>query len=263
MINTFQPEIYIRPVDPSVRKAKILFLMGATHNTRSMFDLNTVEDSFAKILQNKNIETYTFDNIGLSNPTPGIIVGDQHQQNVELARKLISENNIDYVFGYSYGAIIVNDLLDDLPNCITGLLFLDPYTKLKNIYILNQIIIDGGDKRVFTTPQLIEFMTVNETHLTPEIQNDYVNLFSPSITLASYPGKYYQNLSNEVYQNFINRIHQSNRKYRMYFTQHHSDVSPIVSDDHKKILPNASHWVLVENDRYLIANDIEEFCSGH
>jgi len=259
MQDIFTPTVFIKPVDPDIRKCKLLFLMGATLNNKSMFDLDSNEDSFAVLLQKRNIETYTFDNIGLSNPPLGVEVGDQHFNNVSYARKIIIENNIEYVLGYSYGAIILNELLTNLPECVKGIIFLDPYTKLKDIQILNQISLDNNDKRAFTKPQLLEFLEINNANINPNILEYYSNNFNPSITLACYPSIYYRNFTTDTYNQFIEKTRNSKRKVRMYFTHHPSNLEPMIGGDIKRIFPKASHWILVEDDRFPLADDVLDF----
>lgn len=249
--------IFIKSIDPTKQKTKLLFLMGATWHTRCMFDLRADEDSFADILQKKHIETYTFDNIGIGPNECLSMIGDGHRRNVDLSIQLLVQYQIDSIIGYSYGAVILMDILDRLPDCVKNIIFLDPYPNL--VHEPTELI-DGGDKKIITKDYIDRLLKSHRSTLGQNIKKFYLSEFSTldSLKVAAYPGKILQ-------QNFHRFCSKENIKKlnslgaRIIFTSTaRQEIIDLFPSDRCTKFDDASHWILIEPARYRLADYVEK-----
>ena len=216
-----------------------------------MFDLETVEDSIADILQEKNIETYTFNVVGTGPGDKPDTIGNPHETNVNIARQYIEEFKIDFVLAYSYGALVLNDLLDDLPECVKGIILLDPYTK-----ICPGVPVPTGDKKTITQQQVLDQLEWFGANIKKEILQDYLFKLNNGndLVTAAYTAQHVRN----NYLNFIsveNITKLLSFKLQTFFTS--SSVDAVRSKLPHKFYPDASHWILLERARYQLADDIK------
>lgn len=215
-------------------KTKILYIMGATWHTRSMFGLSTVEDNFSKILCDKGITNYTFD-----------ISKHSHNDNIILAKELINKYNIKYVLGYSYGAIVASELANE--SSIKGLFLLDPYA---------QVTINSdqhNDTLVYKKEEIQQALIVNDTNIKDQIKEDHINSICPGDTLES-PA--YPKLDRKARKiRFVSNLQSANCVIHAFFTKHSRkeirDQFPTST-----LYQDASHWILLEDYRYNLAEDI-------
>jgi alpha/beta superfamily hydrolase len=248
--------IFIKPVDPSKRKAKVLYLMGATWHNKSMFDLDSDQPSLASILQASNIETYTFDIFG-SGPGPkDYFIGDQHQANVDYAVELIEQHNIDYIFAYSYGGIIAIDVA--LRTAIKGIIMLDPFA---NISIPFGETLDR-DKYIVEPSVVAQALVDFNTKIDSNIVQSHLNSLSNTDTLIT-----------ATYPKIVSR-----QRFKTFFTQDNflgildkCRVQVVLTKDRpvrfeQLGIPNlvirnnnASHWIMLEDERFWLAETISHF----
>jgi hypothetical protein len=219
-----------------------------------MFDLKSNEDSFAKILQNKNIETYSFNNIGIDPTLKNYTIGDRHLENVNIAKKIIEDYNVDFVIGYSYGAQVLSDMIGTLPESIKGIMFLDPYPDIR---VSNPKFIDNRDKRIITKQDISSMLHSHQSTIKPNIEEACLNSFSQTgneIVIASYPGKIIQTM----YPAFVENYSKIQCKSITFFTKNSIESVRDKFIDHVWYT-TASHYIMLEDQRYRLADDIEQF----
>lgn len=248
-------ETFFKPVDPHKRKAKVLYLMGATWHNRCMFDIDVEEDSLADILQKKNIEVITFNNYGTGPQDKTEIIGDKHRVNIEHAAELIEKHNIEYVFAYSYGCFAVRDLA--LRYNLKGIIILDPYLSKPNVECT---LVDNGDKVQYTRVNILNNLKKYGTNILPAMLNAHLNALANGGTLvsATYPSLHLsENLELFSNPNTIKEL-QGRCKVNLILTK----TPPITTE---QLFPpeivvrnkEASHWIMLEQHRYWLADQIE------
>lgn len=240
------------------KKATLLYLMGATWHNACMFDIKHDGTSFASLLNNQGIETYTF-NIKGTGPGPKeTFIGDGHSENINTALQLIEQYQIEYVLGYSYGAMLVSDMYDRLPSCVKGIILLDPYAILNQS---NNVFIDNFDKKVVTRKQVDADLKELGSTMPAELKDAYLNALSDSETLitAAYPGKVLKGgFERFSAQSNIDKL--SSKKFLAVFSKNaNPKVSAKFPASKSKTYPGSSHWLLLEKERFDFANDVVNF----
>jgi hypothetical protein len=228
--------------------AKLLYLMGATWHNKCMFDLEALEDNFSDLLNQQGIETYTFNYFGTGPHPKTEIIGDQHATNIAYAKQVISQYNIKYVMGYSYGANIVLSLLNDRDVNLSGVILLDPFTKIP----ITADEIDGGDKYVVTKENIIKSMNDHNAEIDSKILKSHLDalVVGDAIITATYPKTFRK----------IDKISKANLKGKILFTKNSTPtVRSMFPENLVTLCPLASHWVLLEDHRKGLAKDISEF----
>jgi hypothetical protein len=241
------------------KKASLLYLMGATWHNSCMFDLKTTEPSFADLLNAEGIETYSF-NIGGTGPDqPLREIGDQHTDNIEHALELINEYQIEYVLGYSYGALVLSELIDRLPSCVKGIILLDPYAVLKQDKV---ILLDNGDKKLVTRQQVSQDLVDYGCNITDAVKYAYLDKLSQpgtELITASYPGKHMK-ANFEKFSGPANIERLCSKKIVAFFT---NTSNKLVRDRFPAsatvFWPDSTHWILLEQKRFDLAKSIAEF----
>lgn len=224
----------------SKRKGRVLYLMGATWHTKCMFDLDCDEDSFADILYELGIETYTFDNLP-----------DSHKSNVELAIKLINDYNIDYILGYSYGCITACDVAQ--LTTIRGIMLLDPKSQTK----VNKTRV--ADTFTLTKHDVDAALTKNSVAISVAMHRAHIDALSQSdtFTVPVYPvdtiGEH-SRFSDDL-------LGQSN--LRLFLTGHSTKEVQHWNPAITTYYPDSSHWILLEKQRYALAQDVAQFITTH
>jgi hypothetical protein len=87
--------------------------MGATWKYDTMFSCHFIKDNFQTLLYNAGVETIAVD----------YSIDDTYDSIVDAVKPLV--NNVDYIFGYSYGCLIA---LSCVTNRTKGVILLDPKT---------------------------------------------------------------------------------------------------------------------------------------
>jgi hypothetical protein len=242
MQNFFEkiPVIYKKSVaDNTPVLGKLLYLMGATWHTKSMFDLDSDEDSFADILSHMGIETYAFDNLPAG-----------HTANVGLAVDLIAQFGIDYVMGYSYGCLTAYDVARQTN--IKGLVFLDPVStpKVKKRRV--------GDFFEISKASIESALIENNTSIADNIRIAHINALSTSDTLMvpTYPVTKYRESDCFGLDMF------AELNIKMFLTSQSTEESRTWSPS-STYYPNSSHWIMLEAGRYALAHDVVNFFKGN
>jgi esterase/lipase len=240
--------LYIKPV-PDAR-IRLLFVMGATWHTKCMFDLDTVEDSFADILSAQGVETYAVDLFGAG---PGIkpdYIGDLYCKNLEYLAEKIKEFNINCIMGYSSGCAVVKDLATQFN--FDSIVLLDPGAKL----IMSKQLINN-DKYIVEKNAIKQALINNNTSIDPLIAKDYIDAVAPDqqLVTASYPVTHLKDCFD---QSTIDTLYQNNN-VKTFFTKNSLDHLRKVFPDNSVYYTDASHWVLLEPYRYRLANDVINF----
>jgi alpha/beta superfamily hydrolase len=248
--------VFIKSVDISVRKAKILYLMGATWHNKSMFDLTSRQSSLASILQSNGIETYTFDIVGSGPGSKDDFIGNQHQANVDYAIELIKQYEIDYIFAYSYGGVIATDIA--LKIDIKGIILLDPFANV-------QIPFDetsNGDKYIVKPDVVSQALIDFNTKIDSNIVQSHLKSLSNTDTLvtATYP----KVVSKQRFKTFFNKDNflgiLDKCRVQVILTQgrpiHFEQLGlPNLTIRNN----NASHWIMLEPERFWLAEQISRF----
>jgi hypothetical protein len=227
--------IYKKIVPDSLRKGRLLYLMGATWHTKCMFDVDGGEDSFATILNQRGIETYTFDNAPI-----------KHVLNVDLGIKLINQYNIDYIFGYSYGCTTACDIFNQVT--VKGLMLLDPRS---TVTLDKQRV---GDRFIVTKDSIRDAMTSNKVVATDSMRDSYINAFSKteSLSVPAYPIA-----TSKGYKFDVSGFSSNN--FRLFLTNQSSENFESQNTECTVRYPESTHWILIEPGRYKLAADVEDF----
>ena len=242
---------------PENKKSSVLYLMGATWHNECMFDIDYNESSFASLLTSLGIETYTF-NVKGTGPEPKVgTIGNGHKENIDHALSIIKQYQIEYVIGYSYGAILVSDMFERLPECVKGIILLDPYAILNQA---NNVLIDDFDKKVVTRETVQQDLLDLGSTIEPELLKKYLDKLSYTDTLitAAYPGKVLKaGFERFSAQSNIDKFTNSGKKFLAVFSK---NANPKVAEKfplmQSKTYPNASHWLLLEKERFDFAKDV-------
>jgi hypothetical protein len=214
---------------------KLLYLMGATWTNKCMFDLDTVEDSFADILKKQNVEVFTFD------------ILDSHQENLDHASKLIEEFGIDYLMGYSYGCVVAKELAKK--HKLKGIMFLDPFAAV----VVESIEMNN---RLFITEQAIcKALEEYKTNIKQSILQDYLKMIVDR-PFQIYPKK----VVKEQFEGF--NIKDLTCALQVFLTKTPKKfVEMLFPKEIIKRNSDASHWILLEDHRYWLADQVVKFMS--
>lgn len=236
----------------SCRTAKLLYIMGASWHTKCMFDLDTIEDSFADILYQHGIETYAVDLIGSGATGPDDINHNTaYQDNLTYLKELVKEYDIDYVMGYSTGCAVAKDLA--LQINVKGVILLDPGA---NITITKELI---NNKFLIHKESVFQALISNNTNIKPKIAADYINALCAIdvFVTSAYPitGNYLKSFFDvDSLQEFFNKCN-----VKVFFTHNSIQKLRKTFPSTSVFYPDASHWILLEDGRYLLAQDIVQF----
>jgi len=246
---------YIKSVENP--KAKLLYLMGATWHNSCMFDLKSAEPNFSDLLNSQGIETYTFNIVGTGPESKTGTIGNAHEANIQQAIDTIQQFQIEYVLGYSYGAMLVSDMFTRLPSCVKGIILLDPYAVLNQA---NNVFIDDFDKKIVSRQHVAEDLSNLGSTISNIVQQAYMSALSESDTLitAAYPGKVLKaGFERFADQNNIDKFTASNIKFLAVFSKNaNPKVASKFPKECTKTYPGASHWLLLEKERFDFANDV-------
>jgi len=234
--------IFKKTVPSGVRKkCSMLYLMGMTWHTRCMFDLDCSEPSFCDILNSYGIETYAVDNSSVG-----------HAANVDQARALIDQHQIDYIFAYSYGCRVVMDLLHSVD--VKGIMLLDP---ISDVRVPKEKTHMGS---VVRKSDIDSVLTANSAQITAHMRAAHIAAVSDSDTLIvpgymdhvleTNPSPYGRRLSDL----FKNRC-------RLFLTKHCLQVVRQWRPEATTFYPNSSHWIMLEPGRYQLAKAVHDFIS--
>ena len=248
--------VFIKPVDSSIRKAKVLYLMGATWHNKSMFDLASKQPSMASILQSKNIETYTFDIFG-SGPGPKEgFIGNQYQANIDYAIELIKQYEIDYIFGYSSGAVMAVDIALKTP--IKKIVMLDPFANIKIPFKETP----DGDKYIVERDTVAQALLDYGTNIDNDVIQSYLDSLNDTGTLvtATYP----RAASKERFKTFFNQDNFlgliEKCQVKVILTRGRPPQFERLGIPNLTIRNNnISHWVMLEEGRFWLADQISQF----
>ena len=229
--------------------------MGATWHSRSMFNLQTIEDNFKTLLLKHNIEPYWFDIVGSEQRTGTI--GNQHDLNVDCAAKLIEEHSIDYVMGYSYGAIVAADVV--LAGAkVKGLILLDPYSGPQH----ETQTIDNGDKKVLTKISILQELARYKSKINKTVVRDYLKNLTPEAELVT--AHYPDIVARERRQQFLSKEFLAELSTRLpmlvvFTSMARPEVKEKFPKETIKEYPDSTHWILLEEGRFKLANDVKTF----
>jgi pimeloyl-ACP methyl ester carboxylesterase len=249
---------YVKSVDNL--KTKLLYLMGATWHNSCMFDLKSEEPNFSDLLNSHGIETHTFNIVGTGPEAKTGIIGNAHEANIQQALDMINQHQIEYVLGYSYGAMLVSDMFANLPSCVKGIVLLDPYAVLN---VENNVFIDNFDKKIVSRERVAEDLKNLGSTINNSMQAAHLLALSDSETLitATYPGKTMKaGFERFTAQENINKFTAGNIKFLAVFSKNaNPKVASKFPKDSTKIYADASHWLLLEKERFDFANDVANF----
>lgn len=231
-------------------KTRLLFVMGATWHTKCMFDLDTSEDSFADILHNNGIETYTADLFGTGPGNKPSYIGDLYCKNLDYLSEKIKEFDINCIMGYSSGCAVAKDLASQFD--FDSIVLLDPGVRLK---MTKQLVND--DYYIIDKLAIQQALIDNETSIDTEIARDYINAVNTSQQLitAAYPARY---LKDCFTPSVINTLYHRNN-VKTFFTKNSIDALRLRFATDSIYYPESSHWILIEPGRYQLAQDIVTF----
>jgi hypothetical protein len=224
-------------------RARMLYVMGATWHTKCMFDLDSIQPSFADILQEKNIETYAFDIFGGGPGAKPLHIDNLHNSNVQYARMLVEFYNIDIVMGYSYGCLVAKEVAQLVP--LKGIIMLDPESTID--VARTQL----GNGRVSVGKQAIkEALRINQTSIDPVVEIDYIDSVDPSEELitAQYPG--------QVCREQNKLLRSKTLCPGLWIVTKQGVVDQHIEASR---YADASHWILLESHRYQLADDVVKF----
>jgi thioesterase domain-containing protein len=200
-----------------------------------MFDLDSEQDSFASILQQLGIETYTFDN-SLNG----------HNDNVNFAVELIKQFDIDYVMGYSYGCITAYDVAKAVS--VKGVMFLDPASsaKVNKKHIGNNFVLAKKDVR--------SALAENNTDISESVSDSYINALSDkeTFTVPAYPMNAYKECDC-FKPGALDKLN-----VHMFLTSQSTTESRNWLPESTMYYPKSSHWIMLEPERYNLANDVSQ-----
>lgn len=245
---------FIKPIDNST--GKLLYIMGSTWHNQCMFDLELNEPNFSSLLNIAGFETYTFDIAGVSIVEPIEHVGDKHKENIDYCVKLINDYNIDYIIGYSYGALVASDILEQFPNLVKKIVLLDPYPGVAQ----DPVYVDNGDKKIVSIDTVQTDLIKFGSTVTEYVKKQYLEKFANGkqhLIVAAYPGKVLKNNFEKFTSNEnIARLNQPTVK--VFFTK---NSKPLVRNKFKNavLYNHSSHWILIEPGRTDLVKDIVNF----
>jgi esterase/lipase len=239
------------------KKFKLLFLMGATWINKSMFDLSTIQDSFATCLNKQGIETYTFDIYGSGVEKKEKYIGDQHKKNIKFAEKIINDYDVDCVMGYSSGCHYAKYLA--LKFNIKKLIFLDPRASLYS----DKQLIDNDDKFSIELKNIPKIILKNKAKIHKKILEDHINALGgkdKKLITAAYP-KTHLPIEHIDFLDKAQIMHIINKcSTKIFFTKNSiKSIKNIFPKENSVFYNKASHWIMIEEHRYKLAKDISLF----
>lgn len=239
---------YIKSIPDA--KIRLLFVMGATWHTKCMFDLDTLEDSFADILYNNGIETYAADLFGAGPGNKPSHIGDLYCKNLDYLSEKIKEFNINCIMGYSSGCAVAKDLATQFD--FDSIVLLDPGVRLK---MTKQLVND--DHYIIDKLAIQQALIDNETLIDATVAKDYIDAVNNSqqLVTAAYPVKYLKDcFTPEV----IDTLYRRNN-VKTFFTKNSIEALRLRFSADSIYYPNSSHWIILEPGRYQLAQDIITF----
>lgn len=247
---------YIKPALDKCRH-RLLFLMGATWTNKSMFDLESDEDSFATSLNKQGIETHTFDIYGSGPGKKEKRIGNKHAKNIKFAEKIINDHKIDCVMGYSSGCHYAKYLA--FKYNIKKLILLDPRASLYS----DKKLIDKDDKFSINLKNIPKILLKNHSKVNEKILERHILALGgkhQNLITASYPKmhlpKGHIDFSNKAQiMNIINTC-----ETRIFFTKNSiKSVRDMFPKKNSIFYRMASHWIMIENYRHRLSRDIALF----
>ena len=253
--------VFVKPAVP--RLCKVLYLMGSTWHTKCMFDIDTVEDSCADLLQKNGVESYTFNIVGTGPLRKPNIIGDGHLENVLFAKNIIEEHGIDYIMAYSYGSVVACELVTQFNVKVKGVFLIDPFggPDFAPTYIDTTDYIEDGDKRVVTRQGIQAILDEWDSTMKDDIKFDYFNSLgngSSSLVTAAYPYqtvfKKHKEILNDLY---VNELKKRCKLQVVFSKTAREDVKAIFPGS--KCYTDATHWIMLEDRRFDLINDFVNF----
>ena len=221
------------------KKCRLLYLMGMTWHTRCMFDLDCDEPSFCDILNSRGIETYAFDNSRVD-----------HCDNVNQARQLIEEYQIDYIFAYSYGCRVVMGLLENLS--VKGIMLLDPSSDVR---VKKEKTPTGT---VVRKSDIDSILAANSVQSSAVMRAAHIAAVSDTDTLVipNYMDKVLVD-DPSPYERYLPQIWT--RPSRVFLTRQSSAQVRQWNPKITTLYSDSSHWIMIEPGRYQLAQDVYNF----
>jgi len=242
--------LFVNPV-PN-RELKLLYIMGATWHTRCMFDLDTDDASFARLLNQQGIETYAPDIVGTGPGNKNQVIGNGYQQTLDCLDYIVTEFGIDHVMGYSTGCAFVGDLVKK--HNFKKIVLLDPQSRSR----VNRTLIDN-DKYTITKQSVRQALIENSTSVDATTTEHHLNALcaGDTLTTAAWPmlGRYLTVFDSQQYvDNLVN-----NYQTKTFFTKQSTQEVRQRFGTHGTYWPHISHWVLLEPYRKELAQEISDF----
>lgn len=242
--------LFVNPVPG--HQIKLLYIMGATWHTKCMFDLDTTDASFAKLLNQQGIETYAMDIVGTGPSVKRYVIGNQYQATIDCLSYVIKHYNIDYVMGYSTGCAMVADLTQH--HQFKKIVLLDPQSRTQ----VNRVLVDN-DKYIIDKSAVHTALIENNTTVDADTAQDHIAALSHSdqLVTAAWPmlGHYLKRFDDAQY---VDRL-ISKQPTRAFFTKHSLENTRINFEKCGVYWPHISHWALLEPSRKDLANAVVEF----
>ena len=247
------PNIFYR--DSDTPRDKVLYLMGGTWHPRAMFDVDSSEISFAKLLAARGISSIAFDMLGTGTKPTGEPFGNRHSDNVSLAAELCREHGIRHVIGYSYGSIVAIDLLKQVS--LESFTVLDPTSNARVYWDVKD-----GDRKVISKLHLLETLRANSVKIPGKLMKDHVNqminhegsLVTPAYVDDPTPGVESPHIIDSIL------AASSHARVHVFFTSSSSEeVISRVPDSMKTCYMDNTHWFLLEDVRHQLAEDVSKF----
>jgi hypothetical protein len=252
-----QTQIYHRYLTDDERKARALILMGATYPTLSYMDIDTAEDSFGDMLADRGVEWWTYDMFGTSRPNAKLPFGDTHAANVDLAERLIRENDIDYVMGYSYSVLIVKELIDrNVP--IKKAFFWDCWAAT-NVRFDS----DDGDKKQLDKVAYLKALRDHDLNMSPRILKDHIDhMFYPGEGNKRYFPSSPDLLSKTHAQTGPSDIAALHERLpiKVAFSKHSKpQTRELFRPEDSLYYEDVAHWIWLEDGRRRLVDDFYDF----
>jgi len=222
-----------------------------------MFDIDANEESMADILNNMGIETYAFNNFGIGPEEKPDPIRNFHQKNIDKAIETIKRYSIDYVLLYSYGCLMASEILREVK--VKGTILLDPCPRGQGLVKQK---LDGGKllvakSAIFKGLKEVAKSPINDSMLEAYLENLCDGEY---LTTAEYPvTESIARRDDFLSEDNILDLYKTG-PVRAVFTSGVSDeVQAVFPREGFIYYPNASHWILIEDDRYQLARDVFKF----
>ena len=250
-------DIFVRHVDGNRRVAKVLFIMGATWHNKCLFDIDAEEESMADILNGMGIETYTFDNFGIGPGEKPEPIGNFHQKNMDKAIAIIKHYNIDYIMPYSYGCLMLPQILKAVK--VNGTILLDPCPRGQGIVKQN---IGGGKLLVAKAAIISALKGVVKSPINDSMLEAYLRHLCDGdyLTTAEYPVT--ESIAQKdafLSEDNIRDLYKAGPITAVFTSGVSAEVQALFPKEGLLVYPKASHWIFLEDDRYQLAQDILTF----